>query len=82
MRGFNRVELSPLHAPTGARMLGGGIGGGGSESAEAFIRLETAMHSIDLAAHFAKQLARAGWTISGPTVAEGVVIYGARRSRR
>jgi hypothetical protein len=79
MRGFERVELPPLHAPTGARMLGGGMGGGGAESHEAFIRLETPMHSIDLAAHFAKQLANAGWTISGPTLAEGVVIYGARR---
>ena len=78
-RGFDRIELPPLHAPTGARMLGGGMGGGGGESNEAYIRLESSLHSIDLAAHFAKQLASAGWTITGPTLSEGIVMYGARR---
>jgi hypothetical protein len=79
IRGFDRVELPPLHAPTGARMLGAGMGGGSVESNEAYIRLETALHSIDLAAHFAKQLASAGWTITGPALGQGIVIYGARR---
>jgi hypothetical protein len=79
IRGFDRIELPPLHAPTGARMLGGGMGGGGGESHQAYIRLETSLHSIDLAAHFAKQLASAGWTITGPTLGEGIVMYGARR---
>ena len=79
MRGFDRIELPALHPPTGARMLDGSMGSGGRESAEAYIRLETPMNSIDLAAHFAKQLASAGWTLSGPTLGEGTVIYGVRR---
>ena len=79
MRRFDRVELPSLHAPAGARILGSGMGGGGPEANEAHIRLETPMHSIDLAAHFAKQLASAGWTITGPTVGQGAVLYGAHR---
>ena len=79
MRGFDRIELPALHPPTGARMLAGSMGSGGRESTEAYIRLETPMHSIDLAAHFAKQLASAGWTITGPALTEGAVIYGVRR---
>ena len=79
MRGLERVELPALHPPTGARMLAGSMGSGGRESTEAYIRLETPMHSIDLAAHFAKQLASAGWTVSGPALSEGAVIYGVRR---
>jgi hypothetical protein len=78
-RGFDRIALPPLHTPTDARMLGAGMGGGGGESNQAYIRLETSLHSIDLAAHFAKQLASAGWTITGPTLGEGIVMYGARR---
>jgi hypothetical protein len=76
---FDRVELPPLHAPAGARALGAGMGGGGREANEAFMRLETPMHPIDLAAHFAKQLASAGWTITGPVLGDGVVMYRARR---
>jgi hypothetical protein len=78
-RGFDRVELPALRAPSGARMLGAGMGSGGRESSEGFARVETSMHSIDLAAHYARQLAEAGWTMSGPTVGEGIVVYGARR---
>ena len=59
-------------------MLGGGGGGGGRESRDAFTRLETSLHSIDLAAHYATQLARAGWTITGPTTGEGIVAYSVR----
>src|SRR5688500_12443107 len=67
-RAFDGIDLPTLHPPTGARMLAGSMGRGGRESTEAYIRLETPMHSIDLAAHFAKQLASAGWTISGPAL--------------
>jgi hypothetical protein len=77
-----QVDLPALHAPTGARSLGSGRGGGGWGSAEAHTRLETTMHSIDLAAHYAKQLADSGWTITGPTVGQGTVIYGVRRRVR
>jgi hypothetical protein len=75
----DRLEIPALHAPTGARSFGSGRGGGGWGSVEAYIRLETTMHSIDLAAHYAKQLADSGWTITGPTVGQGAVLYGVRR---
>jgi hypothetical protein len=78
MRGSpDRVQLPALHAPSGSRILGAGMGGG-RESNEAFARVETPMHSIDLAAHYGQQLADAGWTLNGPTVAEGIVVYGVR----
>jgi hypothetical protein len=75
---YDRMEFPSLHAPPGVRMLGAGMGGGGRESFEAFTRVETSMHSISLAAHYAKLLADAGWTMTGPTVGEGLVVYGAR----
>ena len=73
-----RIEIPRLHAPRGARMLGAGMSGGGPGGNEAFTRLEVEMHPIDIAAHYAKQLAEAGWTVTGPAVSEGLVAYGTR----
>lgn len=77
--GLERVEIPLLRAPPDARMLGAGMGGSGRGSPEAFTRLEISMHPITLAAHYAEQLSSAGWTMTGPMVGEGMVVYGARR---
>ena len=74
---LDRPDLPMLEAPPGARMLGSGMGGGG-DGREAHARLESSMSSPDLAAHYARQLTRAGWTVTGPAVGEGVVAYGVR----
>ena len=74
---LDRPDLPALAAPAGARMLGSGMGGG-REGREAFTRLESSMTSTDLAAHYARQLTRAGWTVTGPVVTEGLVVYGVR----
>ena len=72
-----RPDLPTLEAPPGARMLGSGMGGG-REGREAHARLESTMSTADIAAHYARQLTRAGWTVTGPAVAEGVAAYGVR----
>lgn len=75
--GLAPPHLPTLEAPAGARSLGQGMGGG-REGREAFTRLESSMPSAQIAAHYARQLTRAGWTVTGPAIAEGVVVYGVR----
>ena len=74
---FDRPELPTLEAPPAARSFGQGMGGG-REGREAFTRIESSMTSADLAAHYARQLTTAGWTLSGPSVGNGIVVYGVR----
>jgi hypothetical protein len=76
--GLERPELPTLEAPSGVRMLGSGMGGG-REAREAFTRLESSMRSADIAAHYARQLGTAGWTVSDPSTGQGFVVYGVRQ---
>jgi hypothetical protein len=67
--------LPTLESPPGARMLGGGSGGGGRESREAYTRLATEQGAVEVGTHYAAQLQRAGWTVTAPIRANGMVVY-------
>jgi hypothetical protein len=70
------VSLPTLESPPGARMLDYGAGwGGGRDSRFTHARLATERRAADVAAHYATQLQRAGWTLSNPLTGNGILIY-------
>ncbi len=79
MRGLDYPIMPLLETPPNARMTGSGSSGGGRDSREAFTRLETTQSVASVGAHYADQIRRAGWTVSAPVQAEGIVLYRAER---
>lgn len=75
----SRPSLPTLESPPDVRFLGAGYGGGGGNSREAFIRIETSLDGAALGAHYVEQLQRAGWTVHPPVRGEGIVVYRARK---
>lgn len=70
------VALPTLESPPGARMLDYGSGwSGGRDSRGAHARLSTERGATEVAAHYATQLQRSGWSLSAPLRGNGMVIY-------
>ena len=74
-RGRDYSFLPTLEAPADARFITASWGPSNRDSQEAFVRLETARGATPTASHYAELMRRAGWQVSAPTVAEGVVVY-------
>jgi hypothetical protein len=68
-------SLPTLVSPPDARMLGSSAGGGGRDARDASTRLGTEQRATEVAAHYAAQLQRAGWTMSTPIQGNGIVVY-------
>ena len=79
MQALEFPMMPVLETPPNARMTGSGSSGGGGSSREAYTRLETTQTAAAIGAHYADQIRRAGWTVSGAVQAEGIVLYRAER---
>jgi hypothetical protein len=72
---FEELPFPALVAPPGVTSTSVSSGsGGGGDRREAFTRMQVDMTPEALVAHYAEQLARAGWTLGTPQQADGVAM--------